>query len=195
MKTQHPFHIKKLFAVVLLICLLIPTLAHAQSPRVKLTVQNKSNHAFSLWLTGPEYIYFTVEPESTAVFTPLRGVYSYWMFSCQTYAEGELDITKQKTMIVPPCGSASPQKSDDNTVDVSEIIKIVKVTMDNDATSSNMIIVLTGPGTFVFSLKAGEEKSYTIPRGEYNVTYYACGRSGTTTFTARADKILELVCP
>ena len=189
---------RKSIFILLVIALLVsalPGVAFAKSDRVRVTVTNKSDKVFSLWLTGPEYIYMTVDADSADIFTPLRGVYNYTMYSCGVYAYGEFDFTTQKKMIIPACGSAAPQKTGGDTIDVSETVKLVKVKMDNNVTNSNMVIVLTGPGTYVFSLKANEVKSYTIPRGEYNVTYYACGKSGTRMFVARANKVLELSCP
>jgi hypothetical protein len=191
----------KKFRPILLICLVfvilasaLPGVAFALTEKVKFTIDNKSDKVFTLQMTGPETLYLVVEPDSAEVFTPLRGDYNFTMYSCGAYAVGEIDLNTIKTMIVPECGSNGPPSKSEK-VDASETIKLVKITIENDVTNSTMVVVLTGPGTFVFSLKAGQKQSYTIPRGDYTVTYYACNSSDTKTFTAAANKILELKCP
>jgi len=173
----------------------LPGLASAQSEKVKFTVNNKSNKVFTLQLSGPQTLYLVVDPNSAEVYTPLRGKYTFTMFSCGVYADGDLDLTTIKTMVVPACGSAGPEKDSDQKIDASDTIKIVKITIENDATNSSMVVVMTGPGTYVFSLKAGQKQNVTIPRGDYNVTYYACNGVDTRSFSAKANKILELSCP
>jgi hypothetical protein len=116
------------------------------------------------------------------------------MYSCGAYADDQLDLTTKKIMVVPECGSSGPPKSD-KKIDASDIIKLVKITIENDAPNSTMVMVMTGPGTFVFSFKSGQKASYTIPRGDYDVTYYACNKTGTRNFSAASNKILELQCP
>lgn len=180
--------------LVLVLLISATSMAFAKSEQVKFTVENKSDKVFTLRMTGPENLYLVVEPETVKVFTPLRGLYDVTMFSCGAYADDEIDLTTVKIMVVPKCGSNGPDQSD-KKIDASETIKLVKVTIENDATNSNMVVVMTGPGTFVFSFKAGQKASYTIPRGDYQVTYYACNSSATRTFSAKANKILELSCP
>ncbi|GAB4579444.1 MAG: hypothetical protein Fur0022_21820 [Anaerolineales bacterium] len=180
--------------LVLILLISATTVAFAKSERVKFTVENNSNKIFTLRMTGPESLYLVVQPNTTQAFTPLRGEYLVTMYSCGSYADDQLDLTTIKTMVVPACGSNGPDKSD-KKIDASDTIKLVKITIENDATSSTMVVVMTGPDTFVFSFKAGQKASYTVPRGEYNVTYYACNSSATRPFTAKANKVLELSCP
>jgi intracellular sulfur oxidation DsrE/DsrF family protein len=183
-----------LFVLGLLVTLVSAT-AYAQSDKVKFTITNKSNKMFTLRMNGPEFLYLVVEPGTKKIFTPLRGEYTFTMFSCQAYANGNIDLTTIKNMVVPECGSAGPETKSSQKIDASDTIKLVKITIENDAPNSNMVVVMTGPGTFVFSLKTGQKQSYTIPRGEYSVKYYACNRSDTRMFNARANKVLELACP
>jgi hypothetical protein len=173
----------------------LPGTVFAKSEKVRFTVNNKSEKVFTLWLTGPEYVYLVVQPDSAEVITPLRGEYKFTMFSCGAYADGDLDLTTRKTMVVPECGSGGPKKTTGSKLDASDVIKLVKITVENNATNSNMVVVLTGPGSYVFFLKAGKDQSYTVPRGDYDVTYYACNGVGTRMFSAKANKVLELSCP
>lgn len=180
--------------LVLLLLVSATGVAFAKSERVRFTVENNSNKVFTLRLSGPESLYLVVQPNSDAVFTPLRGEYNMTMYSCGAYASDDLDLSTIKTMVVPACGESGPVKSD-KKIDASDTIKLVKVTIQNTSTTSNMVVVMSGPGTYVFSFKAGAKASYTIPRGEYTVTYYACSSSATRIFNAKANKMLELGCP
>ncbi len=184
-----------LFGLALVLLLSATRAAFAQSDLVRFTVNNKSDKVFTLRLTGPETLYLVIDPNSAEVFTPKRGEYTFTMFSCGAYADGELDLTSIKTMIVPACGSGGPAKDTDQKIDASDTIKLVKITLENKVTNSAMVVVMTGPGTYVFSLKAGQKANYTIPRGDYTVTYYACSSSATRVFTAKANKTLSLSCP
>ena len=195
---MNPKKLRSISLIALALVLLVsalPGAVFAKSEKVRFTVNNKSDKVFSLWLTGPEYVYIVVEPESAETLTPLRGEYSFTMFSCGAYADGDLDLSNQKTMVVPECGSGGPKKTSGSKLDASDVIKLVKITIENNASNSNMVVVMTGPGSFVFSLKTGKDQSYTIPRGVYDVTYYACNKVGTRGFSARANKILDLSCP
>ena len=193
-------NLKKLRPVLLLTLVLVLLIsatgaAFAKSERVRFTINNKSDKIFSLQMAGPETLYLVVQPNSVGVFTPLRGAYSYTMFSCGAYANNNIDLSTMKTMVVPECGSGGPSSKSENKVDASDTIKLVKVTVENKATNSVMVVIFTGPGTYVFSLKAGQKANYTVPRGVYNVTYYACSASATRTFEAKANKTLSLSCP
>jgi len=195
---MNPKKLRTILFITLVLALLVsalPGTVFAKSEKVRFTVNNKSDKVFSLWLTGPEFVYVVVDPDSAETFTPLRGEYKFTMLSCGAYADGELDLSTQKTMVVPECGSGGPTKTSGSKLDASDVIKLVKITIENNATNSNMVVVMTGPGTFVFSLKSGKDQSYTIPRGIYDVTYYACNKVGTRGFSARANKVLDLSCP
>ena len=195
---MNPKKLRSILLIALTLVLLVselPGAVFAKSEKVRFTVNNKSDKTFSLWLTGPEYIYIVVDPDSAETYTPLRGEYKFTMFSCGAYADGDLDLSTLKTMVVPECGSGGPKKTSGSKLDASDVIKLVKITIENNASNSNMVVVMTGPGSFVFSLKTGKDQSYTIPRGDYDVTYYACNRVGTRAFSARANKVLELSCP
>ncbi|HNB54615.1 MAG TPA: hypothetical protein PK530_21890, partial [Anaerolineales bacterium] len=129
--------------LVLILLVSATSVAFAKSERVKFTVENNSDKVFTLRLTGPEGLYLVVDANSTEVFTPLRGVYDMTMYSCGAYANDDLDLTTIKTMVVPECGSQGPDKSD-TKIDASDTIKLVKVTIQNKSTTSNMVVVMTG---------------------------------------------------
>ena len=44
-------------------------------------------------------------------------------------------------------------------------------------------------------MAAGQVRSITIPRGDYEVELLGCGQTVLTSFEARADRTLLLSCP
>jgi hypothetical protein len=161
---------------------------------VRLTIENRSNDYVTLRLTGPRFYYFSVKPGETRIFTPVRDVYDSTLYSCGVFTSDSMDLTKIQYIVVPACGTKGTKAEGATATDASAIIKLVKVTIENKAESS-MVLILEGPGTYVFFLRAGEEKSYTIPKGEYDLTMYACWKIKKSKFYAYANKVQEYTCP
>jgi hypothetical protein len=98
-------------------------------------------------------------------------------------------------MIMPVCGGHAGQAATSPyVVDLSEIIKIVKVTVENDS-ETRLLAILTGPATYVFLIDEGDSKDYTIAKGDYSVQYYACGTVGYKDYYAYHGSKLSLSCP
>ena len=106
------------------------------------------------------------------------------------------DLTIQTAMIMPVCGARASQSaaSSPHVVDVTETVRIVPVTVENEAETS-VLAILTGSSTYVFLLNKDEAKDYTIAKGEYKVQYFACGKYGERTWFAQKNSSLELACP
>ncbi|HJW89420.1 MAG TPA: hypothetical protein VJ436_02140 [Anaerolineales bacterium] len=167
----------------------------ARSEVVRLTVENNSSGPLYIWLTGSSFYYFYVNSEKSANFSVTRGLYSYRFRACGDTVTGTLDMATQRRIVMPVCGGrANSEARAAGTFDISSQIKIVKVHFDNQS-GGNLWAILTGPTTYVFTFKAGEEKDYTIAKGDYTVKIYACGRVGTRNFSAFKGKTLELTCP
>ncbi len=164
---------------------------------VRLTVENRTDQPLKIWLSGTAFYYLSIPANSTEVFTPLRGEYTYSVFVCGINVSETLDLSKNYRLIQPACGSG-PALAENvpQTVDLGTVARLVKVTFEND-TTGNLTLVLTGPATYVLFIPKGQEKDYTIRRGDYAVTLYAygCGSVTSTTFTARAHAEKTFVCP
>lgn len=162
---------------------------------VGLTVENRSSSYVYLWLEGPSFYYLVVKPGETKIFTVMRGEYFQTVRACGDTASSIVDLSKQTRMIMPVCGANAKQAgTSPYVVDLSKVIKIVKVTVKNES-DTRMLAILTGPSTYVFTLDKGESRDYTIAKGEYTVQYFACGWYGYKNFTAYHGSSLEISCP
>jgi roadblock/LC7 domain-containing protein len=54
---------------------------------------------------------------------------------------------------------------------------------------------MTGPSTYVFTLKTDAKKNYSVAKGDYKVKVYACGGVFTRNFTADKNAKLKIICP
>lgn len=164
---------------------------------IRLTIENRSDRELRIWLSGPAFYYLTVPAESTEIFTPRRGEYSSSLSACGITVMEPLDLSGNHRIVQPSCGSGPglaeivPQ-----TTDMGRVAKLVKVSFENE-TSGTLMLVLTGPASYVMTLHKGETQSYTIRWGDYDITYYAygCGLVASTTFIARANYSKTFKCP
>jgi hypothetical protein len=163
---------------------------------IRLTVDNKSSGPVYIRLEGEAYYYLSVGSEKEAFYTIKPGEYTQTVTACgDTVEEEEVEITRNTRMVMPECGSrAKPNLPDQGKVDLSELIKIVEITVENKS-DTNMLVILEGPATYVLSLEEDDENDYTVAKGDYDVTYFACGRMDTRNFSAFKNKVLTLDCP
>jgi hypothetical protein len=165
------------------------------NPLVRLVIRNKYDKPLSLRLQAPgAYYYLQVEGESTATYSVLRGEYDYTLWGCGATSTGTMDLTKNQTMIMPICGGGVTHASpNEKKVDLSSLIKIVPVTIENTL-EARLLVILTGQSTYVFSIDKGDKNDYTIARGSYTVKYWACGAYVTRDFEANKNSSLVLTC-
>jgi hypothetical protein len=164
---------------------------------IRLTIENRTDKELRIWLSGPAFYYLTVPAESTEIFTPQRGEYSSSLSACGITVTEPLDLTGNRRIIQPVCGSGPGlAETVPNAIDMGRVAKLVKVSFEND-TSGTLMLVLTGPATYVLTLPKGETGDYTIRWGDYDITYYAygCGLVSSTTFVARANYDKTFKCP
>jgi hypothetical protein len=183
--------------VVMVMAAAVPTgVGQAAMDLSRLTVHNRNSSPIYLWLEGPTFYYFKIEAGERVTFTVDRGDYDYRARGCGRTAEGTLDLTGNKTLIMPICGGGARQAAKRaDTVDLGQTLKVVPVVIENNATGRSLII-LTGPSTYVFTLEKDKTyDGYTIGKGEYDVQVYACGDYGKRTFTAYKDSVLKIDCP
>ena len=173
-------------------------LVQAKSALVDFTFVNKSDRIASLRLYGEDgtFYYFLLKPWETKHYTPVRQMYRMTYYSCGTYANEMLDLTKQYTFVVPKCGTHAfgPHNQPPKALDGGKIMRLVAVRLVNE-TDGYMKIILTGPATYVFTFSKGESKDYTIRKGEYHYMIYGCHGSFEGTFTSRAHLVKEFTCP
>jgi len=201
---------KKSLRVLILVNLLIMLLVTAAVPLPKFTsfgasneksdmialrVDNHSTSYAYLWLDGPSFYYLVVKPGESTTFTVLRGEYTKDVSYCGAQDSSIIDLTKHTRLVMPVCGANSRQSPNSpHVVNITNTIKIVKVTVKNEA-ESKVLAILTGPSTYVFSLNTEVSKDYTIAKGDYEVQYFACGKYGVKEFSAYHNGVLKLKCP
>ena len=183
-------------ATMLLISIvLIAAAPMAKSDLVSLTIDNQSSDLVTLRLQGPQFYYLTVKPETKATYTIVRGEYVQKFYSCQTFKETNLDLTKKNEIVVPPCGEkAFKVAKGTSKIDGSEFVKLIKVTFENP-TDHNLILILRGPSEYVFFIRSDQEASYTISKGTYEATQWGCALVKNFTFYPFANRVKELSCP
>jgi len=166
-----------------------------KSDLIALKVENDSTSYAYLWLDGPEFYYFVIKPDETKTFTIRRGEYDKEVSYCGAKDSSTIDLTKHTRLIMPVCGANKRgESSSPHIVNITNTIKIVKVTVKNE-TGTRVLAILTGPSTYVFSLAKDEYRDYTIAKGDYDVQYYACGKVGIREFSAFHNGGLKLKCP
>jgi hypothetical protein len=169
--------------------------AMTKSDLVRLTVDNRSDRSLSISLRGPSVYFLTVQANSKQVFTIQRGEYDYTLYSCGAVGKETANLNYSKTLVMPVCGGAAKAAAGQaHQVDLSQAVKVVKVTFTNEATG-HMFVILYGPTTYVFSFSKDSEKSYTINRGEYKMIYSGCGKTSNKMITAFSGAEIELKCP
>jgi len=159
----------------------------------RLTITNNTNDYVTMQLNGPASYYLYVKPGETKIYTLQRGEYSNKFYSCGVFISTTLDMTKHQKMVVPICGTHATTNPT-GVIDAGMVLRLVKVTLKN-TTDHNIVIILNGPSTYVFSLHDDEERLYTIPKGEYTYKIYGCGYIREGNFYAHANKYKELTCP
>ena len=163
---------------------------------VRLTVENRTTNYMYMWLSGPQFYYFVIKPESTSYFTIESGSYRQTVRACGDTASKSVVIKTHTRMIMPMCGANAKNATGTGAAvyDLSTLIKIVRVTVVNES-DTNLVAILTGPATYVFTVYEDDENVYTIAKGKYQVRYWACGEYATRTWTAYSDARLKLECP
>lgn len=194
---------RKILLIALLIAILVPAglpapvqaAAEPAQTLVRFTVVNKSTSELSFRLEGPQIYTLRVGAESTKTFTLERGEYTYWVQGCgMIVVSDKIDLTTNKRMVMPVCGGRARQAARaENSIDLSEKMKLVKIEVVND-TGTTALAILTGPSAYVFRQTRNQDKFYTVAKGSYDVVFYACGTRQTRHFEAYKGQVLKLEC-
>ncbi len=166
-----------------------------KSDLVALKIQNESSSNAYVWLDGPAFYYFAVKPGETQTYTVQRGEYSKEISYCGARESSNIDLSRHTKLILPVCGANARQSpTSPHVVDITNTLKIVKVTLTNEA-DLRVLAILTGPSTYVFSLDKDDTKEYTIAKGDYEVQYFACGAFSVKEWSAYHLSLLKFKCP
>jgi hypothetical protein len=193
----------RLLASISLLAILVTTVfaaypvqaAQASVRTVQLTIDNRATSAISLTLSGPYQYSMSVAGGTTQSFTVNRGTYTYTLKGCGMTVKDEFELKQNTILINPVCGGkVRTIPADRSKIDLSNAIRVVPVTIESELTYK-AIVILTGPSTYVFTLKPGQELDVTIGKGLYDVRYFACGVNVKRQFQAYKNAVLKIYCP
>ena len=182
-------------ALFIMVSILVMAASAEASDVVPLVIKNYSNDYVTLRLEGPRFYYLYVAPGEVKTYTIQRGEYSQQYYNCGAFVSSGLDLTKKNTIIVPECGSKALKNPKGNTtkVDGGRIIKLVKVSFKNEG-NQTMILIFEGSGSYVFTLKPDETKTYTITKGSYSITRIGCQYTRLYNYYAIHNKFKAFDC-
>lgn len=183
--------------VAMLILAALPSPALASEDLVQFTVENHADRSLSIRLysqDGTGIYYMALEPLTTKTMTPMRGIYDYRLSTCGLTVTGTVDLTKFTTWIMPNCGATSGTPKAENTLNLGRtVLKLVKVTLIND-TQRSMLLSLSGPTFYIFTIPADGSKVVTILKGFYTWSHSACGFFDTGNLYAWPGKVRLFDC-
>jgi hypothetical protein len=190
--------IRSLFNLGILLVLVFGAVAPATSAvaapaQARLTVINHSNGTLKIWMSGPAIYRISVPTGKTKTYAVNRGEYNYTASACGVTATGTLDMSINRRLVMPVCGGRSAVR-DVHTVDLGKTLKVVLIEVQNKSTGV-ATAVFKGPMVYMFTLKKNADNDYTMAKGDYKVTVYACGTTYKRNFTADKGKKFVVVCP
>jgi hypothetical protein len=139
---------------------------------------NQTEQPISLFLSGPETYVLNVPGGESRTFVVERGSYAFEETACGFTLAGRLSVTRHFEVIYPPCSAT----------------RLVQIYIENTASSAASLI-LTGPTTQVLYVEQAQTRAFSIPHGDYEVEFYACGSRGQLEFSARSHRTLTIDCP
>jgi len=167
----------------------------AKPPNVRFTIINYSHQPFSINLYGPEQLSYTVAPYSKQVAFVQRGTYSFTMEACKQTSSGSLNLNIYQIMHVPICGGTlKPKGEKDHQVDVSDYIKMVKITIRNKTWESVRLYLRTLDNHYYLNLEPQEVTTLVVPRDRYVYSFVACNDLEAGYYEARVYQPLDLKC-
>lgn len=173
---------------------LVPAAATLAAPaQAKLTVVNRSSTSLRIWLSGPATYRLSIAAGQTKTYAINRGVYKMTASGCGMTATGTLDMSINRTLVLPICGGRV-SVNDPHTIDLGKLLKIVKIEIINKSTGV-ATVVFKGPAVYMLTLAKNADKEYTVAKGSYKLTIYACGQTFKRNFTADKGKKFTITCP
>lgn len=173
---------------------LVPVTATLAAPaQAKLVVINRSGTSLHIFLSGPATYRLSIGAGQTKTYAVNRGVYKMTASGCGMTATGKLDMSINRNLILPICGGRVPV-NDPHTIDLGKLLKIVLIEVINKSTGV-ATVVFKGPSVYMFTLQKNADKDFTIAKGDYKLTIYACGKTFKRNFRADKGKKFTITCP
>lgn len=166
-------------------------------PYLPFKVINESQFEFTIYLLGPESYAFSVPPHSEDWWIVERGEYSFTMDWCNYTEKGSLDMTMRKTMHVPVCGGSALVNFGYKpyNVDAGDYIKPVKVEIQNRTKEEVDVYIRTSGIDHFLNFEPLEKKTIIVLKGEYAISYVACGKLYSGYYTPYIGRPYQINCP
>jgi hypothetical protein len=170
-------------------------------PVIRITVLNNSQFPFYLYLYGGgEEFTLQVPARSSEKYFITPGEYSYYMEACNYSKFGKMDLSVFQTIHVPVCGGRAAQKASKfHHIDVSTIMKPVKVKVRNKTREDIGVYIRTIEDHHFLNLVKGEVIELILKKEEgiqYVYSFYACdGQLVVGYYSPLARWPLDLKCP
>lgn len=201
MKKLTPIRLS-IFVVVLAIIMIVLALPNdgvlasdGKPSIVRFTVINYSQHPFTMNAYGPEDYTFEVAPYSKRNWVVPRGTYSFVMTACNHTSSGTLDLNIYQIMHVPICGGAAGKKGEKpHNIDVSDYIKMVRITIRNKINEPVRLYLRTLDNHYYLNLDPFEKTTLVVPRDRYVYSFLACNELQAGYYEARVAVPLDLKC-
>lgn len=141
-----------------------------------LVLVNKTGANIWFNLEGEQNYYFQLG-DGRSKQEVLKGKYEYTYWACNAWQLGTLEVKKDLQKFVLESCSALAKASQTKTM------KGVELTLINK-TGANVYLTLTGPQTYYQPVGDARIK-LDVQKGEYEYTYYACGKYNTGTLKVK----------
>lgn len=172
---------KTVISILVLIVLLVSAIpAFGADGSVRVVVDNKSDSAGKLTLSGPQYYSFDLKIGKNR-FNVVSGTYNYTFFGCGSYHYGSFNATQNNAKLALDCEAAAG----------TETIPF-KI---NNQSGEEFSLTLTGDGYYRFTVKKGAN-AFEIKKGQYTYSYNACDQdeSGKLKMKAKGANLKIKKC-
>jgi hypothetical protein len=168
---------------------------------IRITAINNSQFPFKIYLYGggEEYTLKVPPRDSDKIFIK-PGVYSYYMEVCNYSHSGTMNLSVFRTLHIPVCGGRASQKdSKFHHIDISRIVKPVKVKVRNKTGDEIGVYLRTQEDHQFLNLASGEVIEVFLKKQEdiqYVYSLLGCGGQLVSGYYTPLHRWpLDLKCP
>lgn len=170
-------------------------------PDIRITILNNSQFSFYLYLYGGgEEFTLRVPARSSEIYFITPGEYYYYMEACNYTKSGNMDLSVFQTIHIPVCGGRASQKASKfHHIDVSTIMKPVRVKVRNKTGENVGVYIRTIEDHHFLNLVKGEVTELILKKEEgiqYVYSFFACdGQLVVGYYSPLTRWPLDLKCP
>ncbi len=157
----------------------------SSSNDLEITFVNKTGEVFWMTFTGPKTAYHQATLPKSTVMLP-KGTYTYTYYACGQQNTEKITV-KKKESIQLSCKTAKGGDEDKGGAGGK-----VKITFNNQ-TGEVFWITLKGKATVYHQAVVGKS-TVELEKGNYNYSYFACGKQTTKGINLKKTETIKLSC-